>query len=294
MFGRHPQLTTLSLFLVTVVLMLSCCETAMAEMRIFELQYRSAAELIEPVQTLLSDQARVAAYRNSLTVKATSNELDEIAQLIDILDQPQRMLRILVDQGRVEDSSTRELGGSGRIESGTTTIDLGRHSQVPREGGTVVYRSGDSELKLFGQEAVRHESRVVNQFVAVMEGQEARISVGRSVPYTSRMRSLCGHHSGCVETVQYQNVDTGFIVLPEIYGDLVQLKISPFMAFLDPKKPRQIVFQESSTKVRVPLGQWYDLAGHVEEQDEVSREILGRGDRSSKIDGTIRLKVELQ
>jgi len=66
------------------------------------------------------------------------------------------------------------------------------------------------------------------------------------------------------------------------------------MAFQDQVRPYEIQFQELTTRVNVPLGQWFDLGGTMANQDEVSREILGTAKRSGESSGQVRVRVELQ
>jgi len=142
------------------------------------------------------------------------------------------------------------------------------------------------------QDTRRLEDRQVSQFMVVMEGSPARISVGNSVPFTSQMRRYCRQNPTYVESIDYHNVDTGFEVLPEVYGETVQLEIRPFMAFLNPQDTKEIIFHELTTKVRLPLGAWYDLGGQMSTKDGLSREILGFGSQSASSGNSIRVRVD--
>lgn len=265
---------------------------AIAEMRIFELQHRSAAELAEMVRGFVGEDARVTAHRNKLLVNASAAELDAVAELVVAYDRIQSMLRVTVEQGNLLDDRNRGVSGSGRLQGGTVVVGQNGPGRV--DGGSIFVTSGDSRVNVRAQDTRRLEDRQVSQFMVVMEGSPARISVGKSVPFTSQMRRYCRQNPTYVESIDYRNVDTGFEVLPEVYGETVQLEIRPFMAFLNPRNTKEIVFHELTTRVRLPLGSWYDLGGQMSTKDGLSREILGFGSQSASRGNAIRVRVDLE
>ncbi len=281
------------LFVVTAIILLAgifSSTQAVAEMRIFELQHRSAEELAEMVRELVDDGAKVATHNNKLLINASAAELDEVAALVASYDRAQPMLRVTVRQGNSRDERNREVSTSGRLHSGSVFVGL--NGPERNDGGSIFITSGDSRVNLRAQDTHRLEDRQVSQFMVVMEGAPARISVGKSVPFTSQMRRYCRQNPTYVESIDYHNVDTGFEVLPEVYGEEVQLEIRPFMAFLNSQNLKEIIFHELSTKVRLPLGVWYDLGGQMSTKDGLSREILGLGSQSSTSGNAIRVRVD--
>jgi len=281
---------------VSISLMLFTCILSSgqvrAETRVFKLQNRSAGELAEMVRDFVDDSAKVAAHRNTLVVNASPAELNEIANLVASYDRAQRMLRVTVNQGSRLDDHTREVNTSGHLRSGSVAVDLNRPDR--KDGGSIYITSGGNRINVQARDDRRQEDRNVSQFMTVIEGSPATISVGKAVPFTSQMRSYCRHHPAFVETIDYQNVDTGFEVLPEVFDETVQLEIRPFMAFLDSQNPNQIIFHELATKVRLPLGTWYDLGGQMSTQDGLSQEILGAGRHSAGSGNSIRVRVDLE
>ena len=170
----------------------------------------------------------------------------------------------------------------------------GQRRSGPDGGSQVVIRSDDGRLRLKAKDESRLEKRQVSQYLVVMENQPARITVGKSVPFTESLHAVCRRHGVLLESIDYRDVDTGFEVYPEVYGEQVQLDIRPFMAFLNPRDRRQIVFQELATKVRVPLDSWFDLGGHMSSQNDVSREIMATGRQEADRQSSVRLRVEIQ
>lgn len=266
-----------------------------AEMRLFELQYRPVGELAEMVRSLLGEEARVAAYRNTLVVNASPSALDEVARLVASYDRSKQMLRVTIEQGKTFSEHERAVSTSGRLQDDDSRIVFGPSGKKSsKDGSTIIVDSGQNRLKLRGTDSRYRESRQVSQFVSVLEGEPALVSVGRAVPFTSQMLTYCRQHPGFVATTSYKNVDTGFEVLPTLYNGMVEMEVRPFMAFLDRDNPQQIVFHELGTKVNIPVGTWYELGGHVQTQDGLSREILGAGRGGAQNGSSVRVKVETQ
>jgi type II secretory pathway component GspD/PulD (secretin) len=266
-----------------------------AELRIFELQHRPVVELAEMVRSLLGDEARVAAYRNTLAVNASPVALEEVARLVASYDRSRQMLRVTIEQGKTFSGQERSIRVSGRLQNDDGRIVFGPSGKkTAEEDSRMVINSGQSRLKVRGSDSHHQESRQVSQFVSVLEGEPARISVGRAVPFTSQMLTYCRQHPAFVATTSYENVDTGFEVLPTLYNGMVEMDVRPFMAFLDRDNPQQIVFHELGTKVNIPVGSWYELGGSLQAQDGLSREILGAGRGGGEKVSSIRVKVETQ
>ena len=270
-------------------------EQASAEMRLFELQHRPVGELAEMVRSLLGEEARVATDRNTLVVNASPSALDEVARLVDSYDRSKQMLRVTIDQGKTFSGYERGGNASGRLKFEDSRIVLGHSGdKSPQGGSTIIVDSGQSRLKVRGTDSRYRESRQVSQFVSVLEGEPALVSVGRAVPFTSQMLTYWRQHPGFIATTSYENVDTGFEVLPTLYNGMVEIEVRPFMASLDRDNPQQIVFHELATKVNVPVGAWYELGGHMQAQDDLSREILGAGRGSMQNGSSVRVKVETE
>ncbi len=282
-----PRLLSLLLLLLLPV------SGAFAESRVFHLQHRAAADVADAVRSMLGEGSRVAASGHSLFVEASADDLGVAADLVGMLDRPLKMLRIEVRQERRDAAENVQLEAAGSGTIGSSTVLIGRPGPSPRRGAAVRWER-DGRVQVGGSSTGIRENRQVSQFVATLEGSPAQISIGRRIPFTERWLLLARRHTHVIETVRYEAVDTGFEVRPELLGGLVQLAIRPYMAFLDPQQPREIRFQELTTTVRIPLGEWFDLGGTMTGRDEISREILGVAGSSGEGSAVIRVKVELQ
>ena len=241
------------------------------ERQTFTLRHRPAAELVEPLRDLLGPSARVAAFNETLVVVAPAADLALAADLVARFDQPRRMLRIHVDQDLARTGDALSIDGSARV-------------RLP---------GGPGRARLDATATERWHEQRVSQFLLVLNGEAARIAVGRSIPVTQRYLALCRRYGYLIETVEYHSVTTGFEVRPELLEEQVRLEMVPYMAFLADSQAREVVFQELATRVRVPLDRWYELGGHLADQDEVSRTILGAGEEKRQTRSTVRVLVEL-
>jgi|GEM_PF-253643 len=273
-----------------------CCSLVLsfpvaAEMQIFELQHRSAGELAEIVRNIVSENARIATHQNTLVVRTDPAELAEVARLVADYDRAQSMLRITVDQGAQTNRQGQDAGAALLARNDSVKIDIGS----PRRQGdnSVFVSTGDASGGIHSQGIEIIENRKISQSVSVLEGYPASISIGRTIPFTSELRYYWNRHPDYVAATEYVNVDTGFEVIPQILGEMVELEIQPFLAFLDTDNPNQIIFHELSTKVRIPLGAWYDLGGQKSSLSGLGREILRTGSRSDNSGNTIRVRVDL-
>ena len=208
----------LKLFLLVAAVVLFCTglpAAAKAEMRIFELQHRPVSELAEMVRSLLGEEAKVAAFHNTLAVNASPDALDEVARLVASFDRARQMLRVTIDQGKSFTEDEFGVSTSGRLLHDNNLVIINPGTKKSRDPGASLFLdSGQSRLKLRGTDSRLRESRRVSQYISVLEGEPALVSVGRAVPFTNVMLSYCRRHPAFIETTTYEHVDTGFEVLP--------------------------------------------------------------------------------
>lgn len=91
--------------------------------------------------------------------------------------------------------------------------------------------------------------------VRVQEGRWATLRTGRAVPRVERTTNPDGT---VTETVQYDRINSGLRIRPELRGDRVQLTVQPFR---ERKRTDGSTFlaHDHPVPVTVPLGQWIAL-----------------------------------
>ena len=146
-------------------------------------------------------------------------------------------------------------------------------------GANVEIGKGSSHIRQRGSE-----------FVTAMDGADAFIRVGQSVPYTQQWAVFTQRYAHAGQTTEFRDITTGFAVRPRYIGDEVELEIMPRIARLN--SSGFIDFEELATTVRLAPGEWFDLGGSMQNRDEVSRAIFANYRASGSQNSTLRIKVE--
>ncbi len=124
----------------------------------------------------------------------------------------------------------------------------------------------------------------------MLDGEQAFIRVGQILPFTQRWISLTRRYAVVQESVEFQDITTGFAVRPRYMGDQVEVEITPRIARWN--QAGFIDFEELSTIVRVSPGEWFDLGSTMRNRDEVSQAILASEQSEEQRNLTLRIKVD--
>ncbi len=221
-----------------------------------ELQHRPAADLAGILEPLLGEGTRLAVSGNRLVLSGGSRELNDLEKVVRQLDSPRRTLRLTVRQtaSGVSADGAMEVGAGIRLEDSAEGQVTGRAS---RTLGT--------------------RAQASDQFLLVLDGEEGFIQVGQDVPYTSELAVVGGRHLAVGQSIDFRQVSTGFKVRPWLVGESVRLDVAPHMMALEGGQGRGgLSFSSLVSSVQFPLGHWFNLGGHQEARDDVSRAILSR------------------
>jgi len=263
-------------------------------LEVIPLRYRMAQEVIPIIEPMLAREGSVSGFQGQLVVRTTPANLDEIKRILASIDTMPRQLLITVRQDADVDRnrSAAEVSGSVGSEHGRVTVPGSSDSR----GGTVVLREGDDSVRLQVLEGSGSRSDRNTQSVRVMEGREAFVRVGESVPVRERQiqRSVVGGRvvEQVVETTQFRDAATGFYVLPRVAGDRVTLDISPQRETLS-KQPRGGVnVQSMVTTVSGRLGEWMEIGGIGQDASGQQSVLLGRTTAAAGSSGRVLVRVE--
>lgn len=263
-------------------------------LEVIPLRYRMAQEVIPIIQPMLAREGSVSGFQGQLVVRTTPANLDEIKRILASIDTMPRQLLITVKQdaevGR--SSSTAEVSGSVGGDPGRVTVP---GSRDPR-GGSVVLREGDDSVRLQVLEGSGSQSDRNTQSVRVMEGREAFVRVGQSMPVRERQvqRSVVGGRvvEQVVESTQYRDAATGFYVLPRASGDRVTLDISPQRETLSKQAHGGVNVQSMVTTVSGRLGEWMEIGGIGVDASGQQSVLLGRTTAGTRSSRRVMVKVE--
>jgi len=263
-------------------------------LEVIPLHYRMAEEIIPIIQPLLAREGSVSGFQGQLIVRTTPANLEEIKRILASLDTAPRQLVITVRQETDVDRSRSSAGVSGSVGG-----DHGRVT-IPGSGGTrggnVVLRDGDDPLRVNVLEGTSSERDRSEQTVRVMEGREAFVRIGQSVPVRERQvqRTVVGGRvvEQVVEGAQYRDVASGFYVLPRVSGDRVTLDVSSQRESLSRRSAGNVNVQSLVTTVSGRLGEWMEIGGVGQDASGRQVVLLGRSATASRDSRRVLIKVE--
>jgi len=246
---RGALLTTFTL--LGVCLFWTTSSRCSAETLVYPMQYRTAAEAVPMVQTLLSPGGRAVAdaRTNALLVADDEETIQRVREFLQGFDKLGKQAKIRV---RFDESGTRErtsVEGSARASGEDWSVSAGK--PMRKDGVEVRF-----------QDRSRTQQGSSEFFVTVVSGCAANILVGQDILYTQRWVDLTRRYGRITESVTIQRIETGFEVMPVILKDHADVDIFPRISDGGPGF-RVIRFTEASTRLVAPIGQWVTIGGEA-------------------------------
>ncbi|WP_081987110.1 secretin N-terminal domain-containing protein [Methylotenera sp. G11] len=252
---------------------------AAAEFKIITLQHRFAEDILPAIQPLVGSGGTASAMQNNLIIRTSAENMAEIEQLISTLDTARQNLKITVNRNKSTNADKSNANMTIRKRIGNIVVETDSRQRTARDGASLNVENRQ----------VRSNS-LNSQFIQVIDGEKAFISVGQSIPYTQEWVSLTHRYISTQRTTEFIAIDTGFSVRPRTIGNLVELEITPRFSQLNQRGT--IDFEALTTTIRASRGEWVDLAGIMLNKDDVSRAILSWQSDSQSSDGQLFIKVE--
>ena len=275
-----PGASLITFTLIGVCFLWTTPSSCSAETLVYPMQYRTAAEAVPMVQSLLSPGGRAVAdaRTNALLVVDDEETIQRVREFLQGFDKlgKQAMIRV-----RFDESGARERTGvEGRARASGEDWSVSAGKPMRKDG---------VEVRL--QDRGRAQQGSSEFFVTVVSGSAAYIMVGQDTLYTQRWIDLTRRYARITESVTIQRIETGFEVMPVLLKDHADVDIIPRISHGVPGS-RVIRFTEASTRLVAPIGQWVTIGGASQQSNEVIRAVLeaGRGERGSMT--SISLLVE--
>ncbi len=259
--------------------LLLVCTSALAEteFKIFTLQHRFASDLLPFVEPMVGADGVANGIDNQLIIRAQPQRMQEIEALVAKMDAARVNRKITVNTSNNMQSQHERTEASGKVKMGKVTV--GNDSRArPNTGNVDIARSSSN---------TRQTS---NQFINVLDGERAFIRVGQLVPFTQEWVTITRRYIQIDRFTDWREVTTGFAVRPRTIGNEVELEITPRIA--RPNNQGYIDFEELTTVIRTSLGSWVDIGGTMQNNDEVSRKILGIQTNTSQQNSALSVKVD--
>lgn len=248
------------------------------QIRVFELQHRSAAELIDAVGPLVDPQGAVSGTGYTLIVRSSLQNLAELEQAIKALDAPLRQFLITVRHGARQDAVRHSAAGSGTLRDGNASVTIGG--------------DGPPRVTVYSTHGNRDE-RIAQQ-LRVTEGGWAQIRAGEAVPVPQQSITQGPGGTTVQQSIEYRDVDTGFEVRPRLAGDdRVTLSVRPFRQRPAATGGGVIEQQQLETTVTGRLGEWIALGGGVDTRLENRRGILYSTKERDRLTRRVFIRVDL-
>lgn len=269
--------------LKSLLVIFMCCFSAQAladaEFKIISLQHRFAEDILSSIQPLVGSEGSVTALQNNLIIRASSENMLQIEQVIATLDTVRQNLKITVKRENNLNTQDNQIGVSGRKRIGNVAISNNRYPNTRQDGVQVDITNKQSDA---------YNSS--NQFINVVDGERAFISTGQSIPYTQEWVLLTKRYIQMQRVTEFVEINTGFAVRPRSIGNQIELEITP--RFSQPNQSGVIDFETLTTIVRVNKGDWLDLGGIMQQKDDVSRAILSRSNNGQSTSSHLLIRVE--
>ncbi len=263
------------------------------ELAIIPLQHRSVEEVLSVIRPLLDKDDVASGMNDQLILRTSPRNLEQIKQLLKSIDIAPRRLKITVMQN--VDSATKarltELSGDIGVSNNARIIVPGSRDN---SGLSVTARQGQDKLKVRVREDIALEDNKKTQQIQVLEGNRALVRSGVSVAVPQRQVIQTPAGVRVIDSVQYQNISSGFYVLPRVQGDNVTLEITAQNDALPPDttgipSPR---IQQTSTTVAGRLGAWIVVGGLGQQKNNQDSGLLERSTVQQYEQRDVLIKVE--
>lgn len=279
---------------IVCVVMLGWFLAAQAQQSVLEvidLKYRSAEQIVPMLRPLLAPGGTISALQNRVIVRTTPQNLAELRKVLDAVDTMPKRLVITVRQEAAGSglASETEVSGSIGTEGARVTMPGSRSKQ----GATAEVRKGDNvaRARVLSSQSAATDRGV--QTMQVLEGNEALIRIGQSVPIRSRSVIQTPQGAQITESVEYRDADTGFRVRPRVNGDRVTIEIGSRRDTLADPNSQTFNVQRVDTVISGRLGEWMEIGGVDQSRVRTDGGTISRRSGSFSDDRKVFLKVEL-
>ena len=253
-------------------------------MQIIDLKNRPADEIIPVIKPMLKPNDAITGTGFQLFLRTDAKTLDEITRLLQVMDKAPRNLVIKVRNNLDSESKPTDFNTSGNYEIGDD-VKVVVGDRPPKEEGTKVRINSNRNST----------DRDTEHMIRVIEGGQAFITAGEIRPYEHR--TIIRHRYGVsvYDSVDYQDVTSGFYVTPRLTGNgKVSLHVQPHYRTANDERSGSVDVQEVDTTVETNLGEWVQIGGVDTDSKSKDGGILSTSRNSSNIRSALYIKVDLE
>lgn len=274
----------LVLFIVSLVMTGSSFADQNDPLQIIDLKNRAADEIIPVIKPMLKPNDAITGTGFQLFLRTDAKTLEEVTRLLQVMDKAPRNLVIKVRNNLDSASKSTDINTSANYE----VIDDVRvvvGDNPPRDNGVKVRINSNKNTT----------NRNTEHMIRVIEGGKAFITAGEIRPYEHR--TIIRHRNGVsvYDSVDYQDVTSGFYVTPRLTGNnRVSLQVQPHYRTVNDKRSGTIDVQEADTTLETKLGEWVQIGGIDTDENSKDSGILSTSRNSGSKQSSIYVKVELE
>ena len=257
---------------------------AQQTLEIVPLRHRSVEQVIPVLRPLLEPGGVISGQGYQLILRTSPRNLQDLKKTLAAIDTPQRQLQISVRFGDNAERSRSALDARGTVRAGDVTIS-NRPVQQSRnaDGGTVELRATEVRSALGDR---------VDQQIRVLEGARAFIATGQTRPVHQNTISTGPLGTVISDNTVFQELETGFEVVPRVSGDRVFLDIRPRRDRPGTIDPAVVDSQQVASSVSARLGEWIELGGSTENVARDERGIVSTSGARTSEDRRVWIMVE--
>ena len=252
-------------------------------LQIIDLKNRPADEIIPVIKPMLKPNDAITGTGFQLFLRTDAKTLEEVTRLLKVMDKAPRNLVIKVRNNLDSESNSTDFNTSGNYEIGDDVrVVVG--DRPPKDKGTKVRINSNRSST----------DRDTEHMIRVIEGGQAFITAGEIRPYEHRTIITHNHGVSVYDSVDYQDITSGFYVTPRLTGNnKVSLQVQPHYRTINEERAGTIDVQESDTTVEAKLGEWIQIGGIDTDANSKDSGILSTSRNSNNIRSDIFIKVDL-
>jgi type II secretory pathway component GspD/PulD (secretin) len=286
MYLNKQAINFISLVLFTISLMMTGNSFADQNdpLQIIDLKNRPADEIIPVIRPMLKPNDAITGTGFQLFLRTDAKTLEEVTRLLQVMDKAPRNLVIKVRNNLDANSKSTDINTSANYE----VID-----DVRVVVGDNPHRENGAKVRINSNKNTTN--RNTEHMIRVIEGGKAFITAGEIRPYEHR--TIIRHRNGVsvYDSVDYQDVTSGFYVTPRLTGNNnVSLQVQPHYRTVSNMRSGTIDVQEADTTLETKLGEWVQIGGIDTDENTKDSGILSTSSNSGSKQSTIYVKVELE
>lgn len=245
---------------------------ASMKIEVVPLKHRLVQDVLPALQPLVEQGGTVTGMNNQIIIKSTAHNIAQIKRVLYSLDSEARQVQILVKQDisgiqhRTESGLSGSVGNDNIRITSPDTSNRGTSVTIGDDDNAIRYRHLSSRSSIEDNNAYR---------VTTIEGSPAYIQTGVSIPLPQQRTTIGAGGVSVQNSVQYENVASGFYATPQLNGEQVTLFLSTSLDRVSANQGSVINTQQAQTTVRGRLGEWIEVGGTNQQfNDAGSRNVI--------------------